>query len=174
LAQPRQSYVYVQSAFCSLLEASVKKGIEPRLSPKSSKQCPTNVSAKMFSENGSDSSPQERPIGPQIAGFENSSRSDDSGNQLRRRDIEPGISARAGEVGHPDIGSFSPLLTAARDIRFRDNAPRSEHFALVPFFDGDVRATTEVPIEGRKREGDVERDPVSVGQDGQACGHCPR
>ena len=48
--------------------------------------------------------------------------------------------------------------------------PRRRGLRFIAFFDGDVETGFEIPIDGGKRDGDVEGDVVACGEDGFGVG----
>jgi hypothetical protein len=89
--------------------------------------------------------PQFTPVFPQFFWFENSSGCDDAGDKFRRRDVKTWIACAAGRIRHADIFALAC---------FR-HAPSAEDFVFVPFFNRDVEAALQVPVNCRKRNGDV-------------------
>src|SRR6266850_7678511 len=92
---------------------------------------------------------------PEVRRVEDADGSDDSGNQIRRGDVEAGVARGARRIGDTDVFVFA----------FAVCAPRAENFGLVTLFDGNAAPGFQVPINSRKRDGHVEGHSVAFGQD---------
>lgn len=101
-------------------------------------------------------------IFPEALGGKAADGGDDFGDEIRGGDVEPGIDGRASRVGDADIGEF-PSPTP-------QSAGGAQDFVLVAFFNGDLVAGGEVPVQGAEGDGDVERDAVAVGENGAGVG----
>jgi hypothetical protein len=106
-------------------------------------------------------------VTPEFAGFEDASGSDDTGDELGRRDIKAGIEGAAGGIGDTDV--FERGVRSAEcgvfGLRISDDAPGAKDFAFVAFFNGDIETGLKLPVDRRERDSDVERDAVAMGKD---------
>ncbi len=97
---------------------------------------------------------------PELARLEDAERRDDAGDQFRRRHVKSRVASFAAGVGQAHL---LPTPT-------RRHSPSAEHLVFVALLDRDGLAGLEFPVDGRERDGDVERDAVPLGQDGLGVG----
>src|ERR1700677_2781643 len=92
---------------------------------------------------------QPGAVFPQAFRFDCSNGRDDPGDQLRRGHVESGVARAAGWIGDPHINR-RPACALARLTGTDRLAPGPEHFALIPFFNGNLPARGQVPINRGK------------------------
>src|ERR1019366_4835201 len=104
--------------------------------------------------------PQLMPMLPQFLRLENSGGRDDAGDQFRRRHVKARIARAAGWIRHANIFTLTACI----------HAPRAKHFAFVPVFDGYVKAVSQIPVNRRKRNGDIKWNFMPRGENGLGVG----
>lgn len=105
---------------------------------------------------------------PKVPRLEDANRGDNARDQLRRRHIETGVQRATPRIRDTNPGARWQIADCSFQIH--RCAFSAEDFVLVAFLDGNGVAGFEGPIDGGKRDGDVERNLVSPGEHGFGVG----
>src|SRR5438093_10789510 len=103
---------------------------------------------------------EQASFGPQFLRLKNAGGREDPRDQFRRGHVEARVERAARWVGY--VHEFAPAGAGA--------APGAQDFALVAFFNRDVAAAFQAPVDRRERDGHVEWHAGPPGQDGFGVG----
>ena len=98
---------------------------------------------------------QAAPVLPEVFGADYPNRRDDARDQFRRGDVKSRVARAAAGIGHPHVNHFRAPAPGA---------PGAQDFALGALLNRNVQPATQVPVYGRKRDGDIKWDAVPMGQ----------
>src|ERR1039458_10622728 len=101
---------------------------------------------------------------PDFVWLKNSRRRNEARNQIRRRYVKARIACAAGRIRHANVNAPGRFRISGFRFRIGNHSPRAENFVCVPLFNRNVEAAFQFPVNRRKRNGNVKRNPVSRGQ----------